>query len=331
MGSAQFIGPMPYLSSANSPWIGATFSYYHLENFETGAFSVPGVAKSSGTFLNSGGNTDSVDADDGVIDGFGKNGRSLFLGSGSTGITFTFNSATLGSLPTYAGVVWTDGVGAITFEAFDENGVSLGTRTGIHADTSIGGTTGEDRFYGCIHEGGISKIKLKNVSGGVEMDHLQYGIPTQRFSISGTVSFRDLSQPSKAPSTLKLELRTPVTALLFRTVTATVNPDGTFTVSNLPPGKYNVAAKEATWLKKAWGDIDIRTGDATGLTFDLINGDCDGNNSIGTDDYLILNSSFDTSLGDAGFDSRGDLNRDEYVGTDDYLILNKSFDVDGDD
>lgn len=332
--SGKFYGPSPYLQTSTGPWQGIGFQYFHLENFESGSMVVPGVTKSAGSVISKaqfGTNVDSVDGDDGVLDGKGFDGRSLFSAGGSTGITFTFDATALGALPTYAGIVWTDGASLITFEAFDALGVSLGTRTGNHSDGSNSGTTAEDRFYGCYHPGGISKIKLKNSSGGIEMDHLQYGIPISAFSISGTVSFSDLSDPSKAPTTLQVELRTPGTSLVFDTVTAVVNPNGTFTASNLPPGKYNVAVKESTWLKKAWGDVDIRSANATGLSFELINGDCDGNNSVGTDDYLILNASFDTSLGDAGFDARGDLNRDDYVGTDDYLILNKSFDKDGDD
>lgn len=333
-GSGKFYGPTPYLQTSTGPWQQVAFQYFHLENFESGAMIVPGVTRSGGSvisFSQWGTLVDSVDGDDRVIDGLGYNGKSLFLNAGNSTMSFTFSAATLGSLPTYAGIVWTDGGGAITFEAFDSLGVSLGKRTGIHADGSNSGTTAEDRFYGCYHPGGISKINLGIPSGGHEMDHLQYGIPSNLYSISGTVEFKDLADPANPPSTMQLELRTPGTTLVFDTITAKVNPNGTFTAANVPPGKFNVAGKGSTWLKKVWGDVDVRSANATGLSFSLTNGDCDGNNSVGTDDYLILNGSFDTSMGDAGFDLRGDLNQDDYVGTDDYLILNKSFDLDGDE
>ncbi len=73
------------------------------------------------------------------------------------------------------GVVWTDGAGTITFEAFDENGVSLGTVIGNHADGSFLGTIADDRFYGATNSGGISRITISNSSGGIEVDDLQYG------------------------------------------------------------------------------------------------------------------------------------------------------------
>lgn len=58
-------------------------------------------------------------------------------------------------------------------------------------------------------------------------------------------------------------------------------------------------------------------------------GDCNGDNFVGTDDYLILNSAYDSSEGEPGFDPRADLDGDGYVGTDDYLIFNGEFDSTG--
>ena len=82
-------------------------------------------------------------------------------------------------LPTHAGLVWTDGANALTtmtFEAFDRNGVPLGTVSGNHADGSITGTTGEDRFYGVSDPGGISRITIITGTGNAqELDHLQFG------------------------------------------------------------------------------------------------------------------------------------------------------------
>jgi hypothetical protein len=171
------LGPTPYTSSANSPFNGVTFSYFHLENFEDGMgfLNTPGVTGVGGVPQGPGGITDSVDADDGTIDGSGTNGRSYFNQAGSAGITFNFNAATLGGLPTHVGIVWTDGAGMITFEAFGPGGVSLGTVTGNHANFTITGETDEDRFYGVFSSAGISFINIRNSAGGIEVDHLQYG------------------------------------------------------------------------------------------------------------------------------------------------------------
>lgn len=170
---ATFVGPTPYLSQADSPFLpGGGFQF---EDFEDSALNTPGVTASTGSAIGPGGLTDSVDADDGAIDGSGTAGHSFFSGAGSTGIRFTFDP---GTLPTAAGIVWTDGEGEITFEAFDALGASLGTVGPVAAGTGVSGQTDEDRLFGVYEAGGISAILLSNTAGGIEVDHLQYGAAT---------------------------------------------------------------------------------------------------------------------------------------------------------
>jgi hypothetical protein len=167
-------GPSPYLSIADSPF--ASSPGFQLEDFEDNVLNILGVTASFGGPIGPGGNIDSVDADNGPIDGLGASGRSFFSGSGSLGIQFFFD---LELLPQRAGLVWTDGAGTITFQAFDANNQLITTISGTHADGSFNSTTGEDRFYGVEHAAGIASIKITNSSGGIEVDHLQYAyIPT---------------------------------------------------------------------------------------------------------------------------------------------------------
>ena len=187
LGSAQaaptFYGPTAYLSTADSPFTGP-FAYFHLENFEDHLFNVPGVTANAGgvttSFAFSGSIIDSVDNDDGSIDGTcakaGADCDSYFSSNGPGGIRFTFNAGALGGLPTHVGLVWTDGTNNQFFEAFDANGNSLGTLPGSSADGNFLAGTGEDRFYGVSDAGGISAIFMSNGSGGIEIDHLQYGL-----------------------------------------------------------------------------------------------------------------------------------------------------------
>ncbi len=173
-----FLGPTPYLGKNDSPFVasidaGTTF----LETFEGGALATPGVSASAGSVIGPGGLTDSVDADDGTIDGSGTNGHSFFSGGGSTGITFTFDAGVLGALPTQVGIVWTDGDGTTLFEAFGPSGFPLGQIGPVAiAIPPNSGETAEDRFFGVTNPAGISAIRISNSSGGIEVDHLQYGI-----------------------------------------------------------------------------------------------------------------------------------------------------------
>jgi PEP-CTERM motif len=96
-------------------------------------------------------------------------------------VRFTFSAAVLGSLPTHAGMVWTDGAGTTRFEAFDALNNSLGIIGPVAiADGSFNGETAEDRFFGWTNVGGISSILMSNTSGGIEVDHLQYGLAGAR-------------------------------------------------------------------------------------------------------------------------------------------------------
>lgn len=192
--NAALLGPTSYSSFADSPFAGGSFSYFNLETFEDGLLNTPGVSvNGSPVVLFPSGFTDSVDGDNGPIDGSGTSGRSLFSADGAIGIRFTFNAATLGSLPTSAGIVWTDGSGATTFEAFGPGNVSLGTLSATTADGSSSGTTAEDRFYGIEGLGAIQSILIRNASGGIEVDHLQYGLAStstavpEPFTIIGTL------------------------------------------------------------------------------------------------------------------------------------------------
>ena len=197
--AAALLGPTkPYLSQADSPFFPfAGFTYFHLETFEDHFFNVPGVTASAPACVTSvcfgPAIHDSVDADDGVIDGSGLLGDSMFSSSGN--ILFTFNAGILGALPTAAGIVWTDGGGTVTFEAFDALGASLGTITGCIPNGSVSGETAEDCFHGVTNSGGISAIRISNPAG-LEVDHLQYGLRSE------TPNGNDVPVPE--PATLAL-------------------------------------------------------------------------------------------------------------------------------
>lgn len=176
-----FLGPTPYLSFADSPFLDGSFDWFHLEDFEDHLFNVPGVTANAGgvTSVVFGPSIhDSVDADDGVIDGSGLDGDSYYTASGPGGIRFTFDPGVLGTLPTHVGLVWTDGGhgASVTFSAFGALGELLftETRSGF-ADNANNGGTAEDRFFGVVHAAGVSAIFMSNSSGGMEVDHLQYG------------------------------------------------------------------------------------------------------------------------------------------------------------
>jgi hypothetical protein len=167
---------VPY--SCASPFEGVAFdSYFHLENFEDGALDAAGVTTSSSTLSSSfgAGLVDSVDCDDGVVDGTCAGCDALY-GNGS--LEVGFDAGVLGQLPSHVGMVWTDGGAdsSVTITGYDASDSVIYSESvpGI-GDTSIYGTVEEDRFFGIVHYEGIKRVTVLNSTGGVEIDHLQYG------------------------------------------------------------------------------------------------------------------------------------------------------------
>ena len=175
------IGPIPYLARADNPLNGITFaSYTHFENWETGTLTVPGVTPGAGYAVVSGGNTltDSVDGDDGALDGTCAKAGGCGSAFGGGTLDFTFDAAVLGGLPTHVGIAWTDGATGCdaSFEAYDALNVLIGTRTATGVgDATNTGSTAEDRYFGVVHAAGVKRIVVKSSAGGVEVDHLLYG------------------------------------------------------------------------------------------------------------------------------------------------------------
>jgi hypothetical protein len=176
-GTAQAapLGPAPYLSFADSPFTGPfVFEYFHLETFEDHLLNTPGVIGNGvvTSTLFSGTIIDSVAADGPCPSAAAPNPCDSYFAGGGT-VTFTFDALALGGLPTHVGLVWTDGSGDITFAAVAPDGGVIGPISGIPDGDFFGGTA-EDRFFGWVSSTGIASITISN-SGGIEIDHLQYG------------------------------------------------------------------------------------------------------------------------------------------------------------
>jgi|GEM_PF-6084488 len=185
-----FYGPTSYLSEADIPQgfvpvPDCPDCVFEIETFEDNSLD-HGLILSQGQIVGPGFSTgtenltDSVDGDDGVIDGTGQSNN-----RGYSYFTFADSiTVTLPSLMQSAGVVWTDGDPVLTdvvFEAFDESGNSIGVINGGDiADDVFTGQTAEDSFFGMSYGDGvttgITSFTITNVQQGtgIEIDHIMF-------------------------------------------------------------------------------------------------------------------------------------------------------------
>jgi subtilisin-like proprotein convertase family protein len=119
---------------------------------------------------------------------------------------------------------------------------------------------------------------------------------------------------------------TPIT-----TVPATVNATGGFSVAPvLPDGTYDIAIKKSHWLRDRINGLVFSNGNSVSAqTWNLINGDANGDNSVDLLDYFRLSDSYNLSFGDVGFDAEADFNGDSSVDLLDYFILSDNYGVEG--
>ena len=179
-----FLGPTPYQSVADSPFemsaLGTTFFF---EDFEDGSFDLPPGVTSDFDYdvIPSSPTTDSVDADHGVIDGYGTGGYSLhprtYIGVPTNPLQWvnyfglSFDSSALGFTPNTFGFVWTDG-DRLPFPFYSPSAVSLlvahddGTVDNASwigddfLDHSSLGEPAEDRFLELRLTNGIARFQI---------------------------------------------------------------------------------------------------------------------------------------------------------------------------
>ncbi len=187
-----FLGPTPYRSAADSPFnlsgLGTTF---FLEDFEDDVLT-PGLESGfSGSIFPIQGN--SVDGDDGVIDGLDTGGYSVHafppdacIGSNCTVYTqWIFNDTAFGKYPTAVGFVLTANSGSegrIYVLGLGENGFATETFE-FEGIVSRAFDTSDDWFIGITSPFGIYSVSFQQLrrpipgatSFNPSFDHLQYG------------------------------------------------------------------------------------------------------------------------------------------------------------
>ncbi|MDB6072209.1 MAG: hypothetical protein JWL81_3380 [Verrucomicrobiales bacterium] len=179
---------LPYRGRADSPFLqsiqnGTTY----IEDFEDKLLNTPGLSTTYGKVFDS--PTFSADEDDGRLDNiaFGwclsANPANALPIGGPYSMEVLLGRDAIGHYPTHFGALYLEfatqsAAGSLRyFQAFDENGLQIfdGPLTALFpilSDTASILDARGNRFFGLIHESGISRVLM---GGGGSFDHIQYG------------------------------------------------------------------------------------------------------------------------------------------------------------
>ena len=297
-----FFGPSPYLSIADTPTgflSNCADCLVELEDFEDDSIHVdlsvsPGEIILPGFGTGTPRLTDSVDADDGVIDGSGQTGdggHSFFNLANSILVEFD-------QRVTAGGLVWTDGDAQLTnvlFEAFDQDSNSIGSiEAGDLSDSVFTGTTDEDRFFGVQFGDGveswISSLRISNEGGeGIEIDHIQYEYMASSLfgdvNEDGVVDVGDIDRLTQA---IRDQSQQPIFDLNADNQVSEADRDRLLEELNVIPGDLDlngqVDFRDFLVLSHNFGQTDVGWGQ----------GNVDFDSEVTFQDFSLLNDNFGT-------------------------------------
>ena len=165
-------------------------------------------------------------------------------------------------------------------------------------------------------------------------------------SVATTAPDFTLTQPGRSPSTVSgvvtLEGEThPAQSVMMnfrstdngvaQTRTVLLASDGSFALTDIPQGTYNLAIKGVKWLQTAQ-PIDTTGHNATDLTTLLRAGDANNDNSIDPTDFGLLVGAYgsDSSVAGSGYDSAVDFNDDGLINAQDFGLFVGNYGAQGD-
>ena len=172
----------------------------------------------------------------------------------------------------------------------------------------------------------LSITGATGIAGGGNRAHALFSsVPT--VSVSGFVILDGPITPY-LPHTLNFQFRPAGSGASFLR-SAPLNPDGSFTLSQIPPNTYNLWVKGAKWLASVV-PVDCSSGAASGVMIELAAGDANNDNQVDSSDFGMFIGSFGDgydihSPAAPPDDSACDFNEDGLIDTSDFGLLIGSY------
>jgi hypothetical protein len=147
-----------------------------------------------------------------------------------------------------------------------------------------------------------------NASNAGEADFSDFSIKALH-TVSGTLTLKGIVSTAAA-QTITFTFRPASGPDVVRT--ASVGPDGAFTLPTVPADSYTLHIKGEKYLA-ANVAVDATNGDVSGVTATLRPGDVNNDNRVGILDLGLLADTYLKSQGQTGYNANADLNGDNKV------------------
>lgn len=194
--------------------------------------------------------------------------------------------------------------------AFSFDNLGLGGFLGGNNRAAFGIPAGELRGRDFAY---FDNLRMNNYATGVleaQVNLADYTLPTEGLPV--TVEILDMSDA------------------VLETLPGTIDANGYVTVSPVTRGQSQVRVKGSHWLAQKVGPVWLNDSGTYHLAFNLLNGDVDGDNEVGSSDLSEVSNAFLSAEGDPNFNPLADLDGDGEVGSSDLSILSTNFLLAGD-
>lgn len=161
------------------------------------------------------------------------------------------------------------------------------------------------------------------------------GAPTPTATINGSVTLERGTKTPPDPSfsvPLTVTLHTPGNPTPLYTYNPTTDQSGNFTITDIPPGSYDVRVKNRHTLQNVSRSdcpVTLVAGANAVNMGTLWEGDANDDNRVNSSDFIILRNTYLKQQGDPGYDGRADFNEDQRVNSSDFILLRNHYLQDG--
>jgi alpha-tubulin suppressor-like RCC1 family protein len=170
---------------------------------------------------------------------------------------------------------------------------------------------------------GAASVTVANPDGTLSAP-ASFAVNGAANAVSGTIG---LEEAANLEQTLQFTFHEIGVTTFTRSVTLAA--DGSYSVSGLPTGTYNIGVKGPKWLRKTLTGVSV-SGQVAGISPSLLAGDINGDNVVDLNDFSLLAEAFGSDSSSANWNVYADLNCDGVVDLNDFSLLAANFGVAGD-